>query len=367
MEEQNITKPKGSFLKLSLSFVFGIVFTVLLINFSIQRLLGNYLLEIANKKIPEIFDRKISIEKINISAITGKVILKNVKIETYPQVSSKPALTVPSFVIQISLQDLFIGKLLIRKVVLAKPVLNAKLEGISKSDSMLSYIAGLRSLNVGPRNLFIHKGLFIADIDESNELVIFSDFNVAIKNMPVKFNEDRPFSVELSASIPSFEKGFINLDLQFNSVRPNLDFEGEFKAKNVSIPYFSPMFREGDEVIVQNGTLEIRSNIHCVDNWLTESNVISINKLNLDISSKKIFGIPAEVATEFFESNTVTFDLPISGDIRNLNYDFETASTQVMYKALQGRFKSDAFTKKISERFGKKIGKKLDVLFAKLL
>ncbi len=95
--------------------------------------------------------------------------------------------------------------------------------------------------------------------------------------------------------------------------------------------------------------------------------MISLNKLRLEAEKDKIFGVPKEMASKFFETNDVTFTLPVSGDVSNLKIDFASAATQVMSKALQGKFGSESFTRRVSENLGKKIGDALNKIFSKLL
>ncbi|MCX5781315.1 MAG: hypothetical protein NT145_01215 [Elusimicrobia bacterium] len=191
---------------------------------------------------------------------------------------------------------------------------------------------------------------------------------MSVENLPIDVAViGQQVRVKASAKIPSVKPGVLDLNLNFNSLAPKYNFAGEFKATDIYVPYFSPFLKGNDEIILKNGTLEIRSNVNCTENWITASNMITLNRLSMESTSKKIFGIPKDVATQFFEANNVAFDLPINGDIFKLKIDFKTASTQVMYKALQGRFKSESFTRRVAESFGERIGEKLQELFSKFL
>ncbi|MCX5781314.1 MAG: hypothetical protein NT145_01210 [Elusimicrobia bacterium] len=137
------------------SFVLGIAFAVFSVNFGLEHFAGGYLLNIFNKKVPELFHRNISAQSIGVSLLNGEVVLKGVRVESSIKGLERPALSIPAISLKISLSDLPKNKLIIDKVVLMQPTLNTDSNDFSKKDSILSYISGLRGLGVGPKNLYI--------------------------------------------------------------------------------------------------------------------------------------------------------------------------------------------------------------------
>jgi hypothetical protein len=346
-------------------FILGIVFAVVGVNLLLQHYAGGYIVNIFNKKAPELFKNNISIKGASVSLWKGEIALKEMQVMNGEQT---PVLFVPEIVIALSLQDLLSDRLAIQKVSVIRPVYSSSTKKATNNGSILSYITGLRSLGIGPRNMSIEKGSFVIRDSSVSVLTVFSDFDMAIENMPIdELAESQSVKLSASARIPSEKSGQISLNVDFTSFYPKFNFEGEFRAIDVFVPYFTQYFAESGDVKVQDGDLGIRTNIHCSNNWVTASSVINMGNLDLDIPSKKIFGIPADVAEQFLATNDVAFDLPVNGDIMNLKIDFRTASTQVMFKALQGRFKSESFTKRIAEGFGRKIGTKLEEIFSKII
>ncbi|MBN1621899.1 MAG: hypothetical protein JW871_04845 [Endomicrobiales bacterium] len=173
-------------------------------------------------------------------------------------------------------------------------------------------------------------------------------------------NSSKHFHLKAKGQIPFKDQGQFNSDLYLTSLLPNIKVEGVAEFKNVPLSYFYSIFSTSDKTTITEGSVEITSTIHYSTNYLTTNNIITIENLDIDTKEKKLFGMPSVLVKEFFRENTVTFNLPVNGKLDDLKFDFNAAMTQILIKALKEKFDNNDFLKGIAEKFGRKIGEKLE-------
>ena len=186
--------------------------------------------------------------------------------------------------------------------------------------------------------------------------------NISTKNLAVKF--------DLKGEIPSSSKGNISCKGKFKAISQEVNLTGEIKAKNIYLPYFNSLFEPNNNFNIENGLLQLHSNIQCQNNWLVSSNLVTLENLYISFpqgkkEKHKIFGLPVKIVTNFFKTDKISFNLPISGDIRDPQFGFSTAISQMLLKAFKEKFK-DSTAKTLSKKMGRKIGGKIDKLFREL-
>lgn len=319
------------FLVILIAFLTGAILTSVAVVMTVQHLGNKYILNFVNNELPKIINRKVEIKNARISLLTGTLTLDNLRLYDMQVVSKNAALSADKLRIKVDITRILQNKFSVREI-------------------------------------HIENGTLTADLQNGSSFCIFTKVNAFVENpFLAKSDKKLPLSIKVDAKIPSQKKGAVKVNLRFDSISPKLNFTGEFEVKNVSVPYFYSLLHPARDVAINDGTIDIKSTIHCADNWLTVSNVVSINKLDVRIAQKKVFGISTELITEFFKNNNVTFDLPVNGNVHSLRFDFSTAVTQIMMKALQDKLKDDSAVLKVSEKLGRKIGGKLGADLTKLL
>ena len=165
------------------------------------------------------------------------------------------------------------------------------------------------------REIVIQNGKVVIALDSKREFVPVKSVDFTITN-PFLHIPAVPAEVVVRGEIPSDPPGQISSHMVFQSYSPSFNLEGELDIRNVFTPYFYNIMAAGG-VDVNAGILAVQSTVRCVDSWLTMSNVVSIDQLDVTTEEKKLFGIPSDTVTAFFRDNVVSFSLPISGDIHN--------------------------------------------------
>lgn len=355
------------------TFLLSVVLFLVLIVFAIQKLSNRYILNIVNSELPKILKKEVSVKGARISLLNFTLKLKDFYLQDIETGLVGTMVSVDEIKIKVNVIKVLKGTLSIEEILFTKPRINVKYLGKIKSIVAVPVYPHTNRTTIGVgvyskylsgidvQSIVVKNGLLTADLSDENAFVPLNDIDASISSI-----KKSTLNIKISGVLPAKKKGIAELELKFRSFSEKLNFEGKFRLKNIHIPYFNSLLGVENDVKINDGEVDVKSNIHCSDDWLTVSSIISIDKLDVGVSQKKLYGIKSELITEFFKNNNVTFDLPVSGNIRSLRFDFSAAVTQIMLKALQGILEDKADVLKYSEKFGRKIGGKIGEDLTKL-
>ncbi|MBN1384427.1 MAG: hypothetical protein JW983_06080 [Elusimicrobia bacterium] len=354
-----MNKNKTVFVILS-TFLLSVVLFLVLIVFAIQKLSNKYILKVVNNELPKILKKEVSVKDAHISVLSLTLRLKGFYLQDTGAGVKDVMLNVNEIRIKANIVKVLKGTFSIKEILFTKPKINiaclSKVKDIVTVPANSEYLSG-----IDIESIIVEDGILTTNLLDDKAFIPLGDISASISSI-----KKLPLEMKIVGVLPAKRKGALDLELKFQSFK-KLNFEGKFKLKNIYTPYFNSLLGAENDIKINGGEVDVKSNIHCSDDWLTVSNIISIDKLDLEVSQKKLYGIKSELITEFFRKNNVTFDLPISGNIRSLRFDFSTAATQIMLKALQEILEDPDDVTKYSEKLGRKIGSKMGKDLTKLL
>ncbi len=341
---------------------------------------GKFVYNLTVKNIPELTDTKIDLKSVNVCFLKGKVTFNELAISDSADSSAKRILFIKKLRINIGVFSLLKGNLLFQEISFHQPVINIDHPRFNEVFSCLTGTIGTKnveetknissslSIPLTIEKIVFKKGkLVFSSYPDNNQFLLIDNLDCLVKNINVG-NSGVKFG--LKGELPSSPKGNISCKGEFLTVNQKVTLTGEFQAKNIFLPYFNSFFEPNSNFNIENGVLQIHSIIQCQNDWLVSSNLVTLENLYIRFGdgtakTQKIFGLPVKIVTDFFKTDKISFNLPISGDIRDPQFGFSTAISQILLKAFKGKFK-DSTAKTLSIKMGRKIGGKIDKLFREI-
>ncbi|OGS27970.1 MAG: hypothetical protein A2297_06095 [Elusimicrobia bacterium RIFOXYB2_FULL_48_7] len=324
-------------------------------------------LSFVNNDLPRMLNKKVMASNVKISMVTGEIRLDNPGLLDLPVISKNVSVAADKMSIYLDLVQLLRKNIVVKNIVLVSPKIHVDLSDraiIPAGPAAKTSGSGGFFPEIQINNFQVKNGTLVLALIEKNTYYLVEKVSFNIKN---PFSSGKlPVVMELEGKFESQENSLIKTNFTFGDCSTKMNFKGTLEIEGVQASSFYSLLNSKQETIVNSGTIDIRSTFHCADDWVTASNIVTLDKLDIITSEKKLFGIETEVVTGFFKSNDVSFDLPVIGNIHSLKFGFSTAATQVLMKALQERLKDEDFRNKIADKMGRKIGGKLEESMAEL-
>lgn len=360
---------------------FLITFIGLIIaGFFIKNLAERFVYNIVINKVPELTGINVNLKSVSIGFLQGKISFNEIILSDLSPLSQKPVVaSVKKFLVDIGIISFLKGNFVFQRIVLYQPIINL---GHQRSNEILSFLIGLAREETSREitkatykhlipftieKVIFKKGkLIFDDFSKEEHFLVIDNLDCSIENIG-KYSKELPLKFGLKGEFPSLLKGSLACKGEFTSLIQKVNLTGEIKAKDIYLPYFNPLLGSDSNFSIKNGTLQLHANIRCQNNWLVSSNLVTLENLYISfeegmVAKQKIFGLPVKIVTDFFKEDKISFNLPISGDIRDPQFGFTTAISQILLKAFKGRFK-DSTARTLSAKMGRKIGEKIDKLF----
>ncbi|MCK4532185.1 DUF748 domain-containing protein [bacterium] len=343
-------------------------------------LAGKLIYNLTVKNIPELTNTTIDLKSVNVCFLKGRVSFNELAISDSADSSAKTILFVKKLRINIGLFSLLKGNPLFQEIFFHHPIINIEhprfneifscLTGAieTKNAEEIKNISSPLSIPLTIEKIILKKGkLVFNDYPDEKQSLLINNLDCLVKNINVK-NSGVKFS--LKGEFPSSPKGNIFCKGEFLTVDQKVNLTGEIQAKNIFLPYFNSFFEPNCNFNIKNGILQLHSIIQCQNDWVVSSNLVTLENLHISFGdgmtkTQKIFGLPVKIVTDFFKTDKISFNLPISGDIRDPQFGFSTAISQMLLKAFKDKFK-DSTAKTLSVKMGRKIGGKIDNLFREI-
>lgn len=153
----------------------------------------------------------------------------------------------------------------------------------------------------------------------------------------------------------------IRMDIFPSSPRRN--FEGEVRLKDFSLPYAAAhLFPPDPDVQIQEGLLDLRTQLTCKDDWLTASHLVEIKNLKVAVSerTKTLAGLPVKRLKDVLDIEYVSFVVPMNGSVSDPHIGIASSVEQILLKILEGKIEDKDERDRFAQRAGIYIGNKID-------
>lgn len=298
----------------------------------------------ANEHGEELIGRKLNIEKFRLNILTGNVSLKDVTI--YEKNGTDVFASVEDIDLDLSMTDLFSGKIRVEDIDIDNPVLNVVQKGNSFNfDDIMDKLSEGESSEYTIDKFSLDDGV-INYSDLTNASVPFTctikDFEIDIKN----FNTSDHNHIEVEGTIG--EDG--DFEATYDGRLDDMDnMTVSFELEDLDLKDISPLFVQMFGREVTSGTLDLKSEITTVN-----GNVNGVNHLVIDEPKvEKVTGLTFAPEYKKVPLKTVLYVLTDKHDKCELDIKVKgnTTDPRFTYKGALMRALGKSFVKIVTSPF----------------
>jgi len=294
---------------------------------------------------------KIDLDSLRFNLASGEIHFSGLRIYNPPGCHDPYFLSVKDGLIVIDLRGLLSKKISVRTISVRQPEVYLELARNGELNAAAIFKKG------GPHPAGITFPGTIAKVavddgrvkfasyqaDADGASVIFDRIVLSVEDVrPAARANELPTRLSCSARLPAGDgTGRLELSARGNFISPQIDFDLQLTARNMSIPYFMPFYARTSPIIVSSGIFDLDSTCRCRDNSLNALQKVRIRKLGLLVNPERagatiLFGLPILNVINYFVNSDgrLDFEFPVTGTITDPQFKLFEALHHVMVKSI---------------------------------
>lgn len=335
-----------------------ILITILLVVIFVaaEQFLGSALKGLAISGLQSIITTKAELRQVRISLARFTITFSGLSIQSPENYRTKNFLAIDSGEIRINPLSFFSDVVEVDSIVLYKPSFNVELDEKGVSNNFRIFKRGPRAkqpaANPKKSKRLLIKRLSVRDgdyslvnykVNQKGARAYFDKIDMEIRDLTPQVNpDDMPTVVTCKARLPSQDlAGEIEFRLMGGLLVKEIDFELDFAAKNISLPYFMPFYVNTAPIIAKTGTFELRSMMRCRNNVLSSIQKVDLEGLAVEMNdgantNRSFFGIPVYNVVNYFVNNqgNMIFEFNIDGTMDKPVFHLGEALQAVITKSI---------------------------------
>ncbi|MBI4051178.1 MAG: hypothetical protein HY400_01605 [Elusimicrobia bacterium] len=267
--------------------------------------------------------------------------------------------------IQIPIQELLSGAGSIKRLHLEGPVLEVVFsaetsDARNSGQSAISLPKWVQGFPIG--EVQVSEGAIHLGSGGVTRKVEVSALEGAITRLVKEGRPEGPIRADFQGRILSEKPGDLFLDMTIQNPSSPFSFEGEIRIKNLSIPYVvSRLFPADPEVQVLDGSLDVKTQLTCKQDWLTASHLVEVKNLKIQVAEgrKKILGLKVKYLKDILNIDYLSFVIPMNGSIQDPHIGIASSIQQILYKVLEDKMEKEDL-ESFAQKGGAYLGGKVD-------